>query len=1038
MQKVIFRLVFIIFLSFFTNSLIAQQTFFWEKADWYFRNGKELLEKEYYLTAQQSFEQYILLSENKDLEKQGEAYYFRAYCALKLQNENATAYLEDFVRRFPEHPRSINAYYLWGKYYYQKYDYDKAIEILNKIPLSSLDYLRASEVRYMLGKSHFYNEDYEIADTYFETLKKGSSRYEVSANYYSGYIAYQNGNYEEALTDLRKASEYREKTYIFDEGDDEFEKKEVEKYQLSAPVVIAKIYYEREDYDEVIKYVPPLLLKNVEYNQKNDLNLFLAESYYFSNEYFEAANYYPRYISNVSNPDAISPEVYYNAGKTMFEVQNYEQATDYLSKAALDDGAVGQYAAYYLGNAYLNMNKPQFSVAALSQASRMEYDMPLKRDATFLLGQVYYNTEQYKEAIETLSLIETVRGDKPDNKPEEAKEMVAQSYLYSREYDQTIEYIEGLKAKNGTVSYKLQEVYQLVTYSQGLEYFNQEKYPEAIDYFEKSIFTYTPNKKILSQTAYWLAESYTLNSYLDKSSFQNTLRTKAIPLYKKVLEDYNSSSDYGRKTIYALGYAYYNLEVYPTAESYFNSYLRILNGKTDKEFFQDATLRLADCAYAQKNYNQAISFYNRAINQQFTDIDYAYYQKGMILFFQEQSTNAKENFDIIINNIPNSPYYDYALFQKGMVDLKASRFSVSIQHFSKLINEKPDSKVIPEALLNRGLAYQNISSDDKAIDDYTQIVRNYTQDPAAESALFGLQTLLQRAGRNAEFQELTNIYRNANPNSQALESIDFDNARKNYLNQKYELAISSFRNFIQKYPNSASNYDARYFIAESYRQSGDLENALAYYNQVIKERKSNYLGRAFQRAADIQREKGNYQNAINNYLILSDITDSRREQLLAWEGIMEAYYELGKYDSSFAYANGIIDKSQITSITHKAQLYKGKNQWKLGKNAQAITTLQEVSENSSTIIGAEAQYFWAKVLNAQANYDKSLEVLFDLNKKYASSIYDKWRGEAFLLIAENYIAMDETFQAKSTLESIIEKSENPKFKQRAENLLNTL
>ena len=38
------------------------------------------------------------------------------------------------------------------------------------------------------------------------------------------------------------------------------------------------------------------------------------------------------------------------------------------------------------------------------------------------------------------------------------------------------------------------------------------------------------------------------------------------------------------------------------------------------------------------------------------------------------------------------------------------------------------------------------------------------------------------------------------------------------------------------------------------------------------------------------------------------------------------------------------------------------------------------------------------------------------------SDYDEWLGKAFLLIADNYIALNELFQAKATINSVIEYS----------------
>ena len=47
-------------------------------------------------------------------------------------------------------------------------------------------------------------------------------------------------------------------------------------------------------------------------------------------------------------------------------------------------------------------------------------------------------------------------------------------------------------------------------------------------------------------------------------------------------------------------------------------------------------------------------------------------------------------------------------------------------------------------------------------------------------------------------------------------------------------------------------------------------------------------------------------------------------------------------------------------------------------------------------------------------------------------------GMQFVQLAKNYLAMDEKFQAKATLESIIENSSDAGVKQEAEELLKTI
>ena len=59
-----------------------------------------------------------------------------------------------------------------------------------------------------------------------------------------------------------------------------------------------------------------------------------------------------------------------------------------------------------------------------------------------------------------------------------------------------------------------------------------------------------------------------------------------------------------------------------------------------------------------------------------------------------------------------------------------------------------------------------------------------------------------------------------------------------------------------------------------------------------------------------------------------------------------------------------------------------------------------------------------------------METLFQLNSTYGT--YQQWLGRSFLLIADNYLKMNELLQAKATLNSLIENFPDPVIKVQAE------
>ena len=65
------------------------------------------------------------------------------------------------------------------------------------------------------------------------------------------------------------------------------------------------------------------------------------------------------------------------------------------------------------------------------------------------------------------------------------------------------------------------------------------------------------------------------------------------------------------------------------------------------------------------------------------------------------------------------------------------------------------------------------------------------------------------------------------------EKMYFNTAEQLYLSGNYAQAISTIRKFIENYPRSADMLQANFYLAESYRQTGDKEKACEAYALVM-------------------------------------------------------------------------------------------------------------------------------------------------------------------------------------------------------------
>jgi hypothetical protein len=93
------------------------------------------------------------------------------------------------------------------------------------------------------------------------------------------------------------------------------------------------------------------------------------------------------------------------------------------------------------------------------------------------------------------------------------------------------------------------------------------------------------------------------------------------------------------------------------------------------------------------------------------------------------------------------------------------------------------------------------------------------------------------------------------------------------------------------------------FIASSYDKTNRVNEALQYYSKVVQQNRSTFVAAAAQRSAELEIGRGNFNNAVTNFRVLSRNAESKKEQTqLPGSGLMDTYYTLKSYDSTLYYA----------------------------------------------------------------------------------------------------------------------------------------
>jgi TolA-binding protein len=111
------------------------------------------------------------------------------------------------------------------------------------------------------------------------------------------------------------------------------------------------------------------------------------------------------------------------------------------------------------------------------------------------------------------------------------------------------------------------------------------------------------------------------------------------------------------------------------------------------------------------------------------------------------------------------------------------------------------------------------------------------------------------------------------------------------------------------------------------------------------------------------------------------------------------------------------DKSSQEDL-FRTGLYAGLAYLQKADTTSAVKELNYTVSNTKTIAAAEAKYNIARVEYLKGHYKASQKTCFDLVKDLPN--YDYWVTKTFILLADNYLALKDTFQAKATLQSVID------------------
>ncbi|MBN2639181.1 MAG: tetratricopeptide repeat protein [Bacteroidales bacterium] len=929
------------------------------------------------------FDQFIQSSPKIYSVTKEDAAFYAADCSVKLNETDALFRLTSFSDTYPESAWLPVINLLTGSSYFQNGRYYLALEFFNKINPEHLNKKQKGQYEYEKGFCQLKLKKVPEAMRNFQSAIQSNTIYSKPARYYHAFILYQEGKYEEALSD-----------FLVVKDDPEYSKQ--------VPVLILQSYYTLGNYSKVVD-LGEKFLSNANYKTKPLINRLIANALFELKNFKPALPYYNNYVSTARTN--ISDDQYYRIAYAEFQTGMFQEAASNFQRiTSASNNVLRQTAWYYLGNSYYQLKQFRFAQNAWVSAYQVKANNQLTADALFSYIQLTLKEkgDPYRNPVSLVQDFLKFEGATEQQK-EKASGLLVQLYMSFNNKELAIASIDR-NTKPGSI---LQKAYQQLTYQQAVLYFQGKNFRDALTYFEKSL-RYTPDKNLRLESIYWLATTeYWLRDY-----------GKSVQTYKTFITSRGATStSYYNSAYYGLGYAYFNQKKYSDAIEFFNRFLQ--RDKNSAELTDDAELRIADSYVMLQKYGTAISIYNKVIRSARSETPYALYQKAFCYGAQGNFKAKVNTLQTLIHSYPGSVYYTNALYD--IADTYSSAVNdprKAITYFDQLVKEKPNSEYARKALVKMGLLYYKNNQDDRAITVLKKVISNFPASEEARVALSTLQSIYQDQGKLNQYFAYAKTLSFVQVSKSEEDSLTFSVGENAYLNGNCTNTIASLKNYLSQFPDGGYRLKAFHYLSECYAKNRDTTQALNYYDQIINFPQNNYTISAIIRAARIEYAIKSYTKAYNDYNKLLLLTDNLSLRLEALDGSMRAAFLSNNIDGAKEAAHNLL---QTKGTTEDQLIYAhfvlAKTALIQGNLKDALTDFEITSRLSKGIVGAESMFDMAQIKYNNKEYKESEKILFSLSDRYPDQIY--WVAKGFILLADVYSAEGNVFQARETLKSVL-------------------
>jgi TolA-binding protein len=936
----------------------------------------------------------------------------------------------------------IDASYKLAKIKIQNGQYNDAKQILNDgIGREALSATK-DQMNELLGDAHFLDNKFALAQkSYEKSLQESKGDVKNRRQLKNALAWYYQNNITNAISILENQINYLPDSldiyislsldlyYKWLEENKNYlkainnlnELKQTPHFSIHFTTILINFLQLNKNWAGLVRELEPEIKRSQKMNELDDYTFDLAIAYENLKDYEKSKYYYNKLLLEYPSSKYISDAKKGIEYLNNFYIQNKSMGVGQLALLIGDqlNEENKSKLKFQLGKIYFyNLIDYNAAIMQFEKALSMPENSDIKSDILYYIGKSYFNLSQLKQNSEA----------QKSNYLMKSKDYFSQA-MENIKTSSVPDEVASALVECGILLDKPTVQKQINYYSTLLNNYSQSKLTEKWHYKLGDIYFTNSNYALAKQEF-----EYLINNFKSSEKFPTYLFLYAN--LKKLnnetpIEDYRviagefPESEHAAEALYKMAEIYYNNGQFQDAGQLFN---KLILEYYYTDFALQAEQYVADTYIATEKYEEAIKFYKSEISK------------------------LPLNDEVLRNQVSSNSKIN-ALFKIGKAYFKINEWQKARVNLSSYLKLSKDKLFVSEAYLLIGDTYAKIDDIESAIDSYTKVDKNDTDN--YKNALFKKGNFLldlKKYDKAADtFSTLLKIFINEEviakyiiaqikdgqitSANKAIKSFkdkypkqfnyfaafDFEKGEYLRINKNYNDALKSFQNIKKNYKNSDYADDAAYHEALTYITLNKQQEALDILTKFAKTYKnSDQIGAVLNTLGGIYFRSEKYESAILSFKNAEEnkLDSELRKQVLS--NLIKTYTYVNFWDAALALsrdyineypdADDIIDKKITIS-----QAYVNLNQFD-----RAVELLREARTEADSEKEPEIQFYIGEAYLRAGQYENAIAEFVKiplLSKKTKL----QWEASALYYSGQAYEKMGKINEAIRMYEEIVKR-----------------